>query len=52
MLAGLQSSGVLVEVMNDDGSMARLKDLEIVAREHNVKLISIKQLAEYRKGLK
>ncbi len=52
MLAGLQSSGVLVEVMNDDGSMARLDDLKLVAREHNVKLISIKQLAEYRKGLK
>ncbi len=52
MLAGLQSSGVLVEVMNDDGSMARLDDLKLVAREHNVKLISIKQLAEYRKELK
>jgi len=52
MLAGLNPSGVLVEVMNDDGSMARLDDLILVAREHNVKLISIKQLAEYRKGLK
>jgi 3,4-dihydroxy 2-butanone 4-phosphate synthase/GTP cyclohydrolase II len=51
-LAGLNPCGALVEVMNDDGTMARLNDLEIVAREHNVKLISIKQLAEYRKNLK
>ena len=51
-LAGLSPSGVLVEVMNDDGTMARLDDLVLVAREHNVKLISISQLAEYRKGLK
>ncbi|MDD5186233.1 MAG: 3,4-dihydroxy-2-butanone-4-phosphate synthase [Paludibacter sp.] len=48
-LAGLNPCGVLVEVMNDDGTMARLTDLEKVAKEHNVKLISIKQLAEYRK---
>jgi len=52
MLAGLNPCGVLVEVMNDDGTMARLADLEIVAREHNIKLISIKQLVEYRKNLK
>jgi len=52
MLAGLKSSGVLVEVMNDDGTMARLDDLVLVAREHNVKLISISQLATYRKKSK
>jgi 3,4-dihydroxy 2-butanone 4-phosphate synthase / GTP cyclohydrolase II len=52
LLAGLNPCGVLVEVMNDDGTMARLTDLEIVAREHNIKLISIKQLSEYRKNLK
>ena len=51
-LAGLKPSGVLVEVMNDDGTMARLDDLVLVAREHNVKLISISQLATYRKNLK
>ena len=51
-LAGLKPSGVLVEVMNDDGTMARLNDLVLVAREHNVKLISISQLATYRKNLK
>jgi len=51
-LAGLNPSGVLVEVMNDDGTMARLNDLELIAREHNVKLISISQLAAYRKESK
>lgn len=49
MLAGFNPCGVLVEVMNDDGTMARLNDLIIVAQEHNVKLISISQLAKYRK---
>ena len=51
-LAGLNPSGVLVEVMNNDGTMARLNDLVLVAREHNVKLISISQLAAYRKESK
>lgn len=48
MLAGLNSCGVLVEVMNDDGSMARLDDLVKVAKEHSIKLISISQIIEYR----
>jgi len=51
-LAGLNPSGVLVEVMNDNGTMARLNDLILVAREHHIKLISISQLAAYRKELK
>lgn len=50
LLAGLNPCGVLVEVMNDDGTMARLADLKKVAKEHNVKLISISQLAQYRKN--
>ncbi|MFA5045107.1 MAG: 3,4-dihydroxy-2-butanone-4-phosphate synthase [Paludibacter sp.] len=50
LLAGLNPCGVLVEVMNDDGTMARLTDLEKVAKEHNIKLISISQLAQYRKN--
>jgi 3,4-dihydroxy 2-butanone 4-phosphate synthase / GTP cyclohydrolase II len=50
-LAGLNPCGVLVEVMNDDGTMARLNDLVEVAKEHDVKLISITQLAEYRKSI-
>lgn len=51
LLAGLNPCGVLVEVMNDDGSMARLKDLIVVAKEHNIKLISITQLAEYKRNI-
>jgi len=47
LLAGLNPCGVLVEVRNDDGTMARLNDLVSVSKEHNVKLISISQLAEY-----
>lgn len=47
-LAGLTPAGVLVEVMNEDGTMARLKDLESVARRHNLKLISISQLTNYK----
>ena len=39
---------VLVEIMNDDGSMARLLDLEIVAKKFGLKLISIKDLIEFR----
>ncbi len=46
-LAGLYPSGVLVEVMNDDGTMARLDDLKLVAQEHRIPLISIKQLKAY-----
>jgi 3,4-dihydroxy 2-butanone 4-phosphate synthase / GTP cyclohydrolase II len=48
-LAGLAPAGVLAEVVNDDGSMARLPDLERFAAEHAVLLISIADLAEYRR---
>jgi len=51
-LAGLNPAGVLVEVMNDDGSMARYDDLVVVAKHHGVKLISISQIVEYRQKLK
>lgn len=47
-LAGFEPAGVLVEVMNDDGSMARLPDLLELAKEWNMKIISIKDLIEYR----
>jgi 3,4-dihydroxy 2-butanone 4-phosphate synthase/GTP cyclohydrolase II len=47
-LAGLEPSGVLVEIMNEDGSMARLSDLEIIAKKFDFKIISIKDLIEYR----
>lgn len=47
-LAGFKPAGVLVEIMNDDGSMARLPDLVNVAKRFNLKLVSIKDLIEYR----
>jgi 3,4-dihydroxy 2-butanone 4-phosphate synthase/GTP cyclohydrolase II len=47
-LAGFKPAGVLVEIMNEDGSMARLPDLRKVAERFNLKLVSIKDLIEYR----
>ena len=47
-LAGLEPSGVLVEIMNEDGSMARLPQLQEVAKHFDFKIISIKDLIEYR----
>jgi 3,4-dihydroxy 2-butanone 4-phosphate synthase / GTP cyclohydrolase II len=47
-LAGFEPSGVLVEIMNDDGSMARLPELREVAKKFDFKIISIKDLIEYR----
>jgi 3,4-dihydroxy 2-butanone 4-phosphate synthase/GTP cyclohydrolase II len=47
-LAGLEPAGVLVEIMNDDGSMARLPQLREFANQWNLKLVSIKDLIEYR----
>lgn len=47
-LAGFEPSGVLVEIMNDDGSMARLPQLLEIAKKFEFKIISIKDLIEYR----
>lgn len=47
-LAGFAPAGVLVEIMNEDGSMARLPELKLIAKKFNLKLISIKDLIEYR----
>jgi 3,4-dihydroxy 2-butanone 4-phosphate synthase/GTP cyclohydrolase II len=47
-LAGFKPAGALVEIMNEDGSMARLPDLVKVAKRFNLKLVSIKDLIEYR----
>lgn len=47
-LAGLYPSGVLVEVMNEDGTMARLPELIAMAEKFNLKVISIKDLIAYR----
>jgi 3,4-dihydroxy 2-butanone 4-phosphate synthase / GTP cyclohydrolase II len=48
-LAGLPPAGVLAEVVNDDGTMARLPDLREFATTHDLALISIEQLIEYRR---
>jgi len=47
-LAGHGDAGVLVEIMNEDGTMARLQQLREIADKHNLKLISIKDLIAYR----
>lgn len=47
-IAGHGEAGVLVEIMNEDGTMARLPQLRKIASRHNLKLISIKDLIEYR----
>ena len=48
ILAGMTPGGALVEIMNEDGSMARLPELRIVAKEHGLKIISIADLIAYR----
>ncbi len=48
-LAGLYPAGVICEVMNEDGTMARLPDLELVAERHGIGIISVAQLIEYRR---
>lgn len=47
-LAGLYPAGALIEIINEDGTMARLPQLMEVAKEHNIKIISIKDLIAYR----
>jgi len=48
LLAGMYPAGVLVEIMNEDGSMARLPELFKIAEKFNIKLITIKDLIAYR----
>jgi 3,4-dihydroxy 2-butanone 4-phosphate synthase/GTP cyclohydrolase II len=48
-LAGLRPAGVICEIMNDDGSMARRPELESFCKEHGLKLTSVAQLIEYRR---
>jgi 3,4-dihydroxy 2-butanone 4-phosphate synthase / GTP cyclohydrolase II len=47
-LAGLKSSGVICEIMNDDGSMARMPQLKKFAKEHGLKICTIADLVAYR----
>lgn len=48
VLAGLEPAGVLIEILNEDGTMARLPQLLEIAKKFNLKLVSIKDLIEYR----
>ncbi len=47
-LAGLKSAGMICEIMRDDGTMARMPDLEVFAKEHDMPIVSIADIIEYR----
>ena len=47
-LSGLTPSGVICEIMSDDGHMARLPELSEFGRQHNIKIVSVEALAQYR----
>jgi 3,4-dihydroxy 2-butanone 4-phosphate synthase/GTP cyclohydrolase II len=47
-LAGLRPASAICEIMNDDGTMARLSQLELFGAEHNLKIVSVRDLIEYR----
>lgn len=47
-LAGLQPAGVLCEIMSEDGTMARVPELLKIARRHEMKIVTVKDLIEYR----
>jgi 3,4-dihydroxy 2-butanone 4-phosphate synthase/GTP cyclohydrolase II len=47
-LAGLKPAGVICEVMNEDGRMARLPDLEVFAQKHGLKIVTIADLIKYK----
>ena len=47
-LAGLRPAGVICEIMKDDGTMARMPDLELFAREHGLRILTIADLIQYR----
>ena len=49
-LAGLTPAAMICEVMNDDGTMARLPDLQTFAARHDMKIISVKALQDYRRA--
>ena len=48
-LAGCSPSGILCEILNEDGSMARLPQLEEIARQHNLKIVTVESLVRWRK---
>src|SRR6187399_2032590 len=47
-IAGLQPAAVICEIMNDDGSMARMPELEVFAAKHGLKVVSVADLVRYR----
>lgn len=47
-LSGLKPSGVICEIMKGDGTMARMPDLEVFAKEHNLKIVTVADIVEYR----
>ena len=47
-IAGLQPAAVICEIMNDDGTMARMPDLEVFAERHGLKIVSVADLVRYR----
>jgi 3,4-dihydroxy 2-butanone 4-phosphate synthase/GTP cyclohydrolase II len=47
-LAGLTPAGVICEIMKEDGSMARMPDLEVFAQKHGMKIVSVADLIQYR----
>lgn len=47
-IAGLTPAGVICEIMNDDGTMSRLPELRVFAKEHGIKIISVADLVSYR----
>jgi 3,4-dihydroxy 2-butanone 4-phosphate synthase/GTP cyclohydrolase II len=49
-MAGLKPAGVICEIMKEDGTMARMPDLERFAREHNIRILRIADLVAYRLG--
>ncbi len=48
-LAGLKPAGVICEVMNDDGTMARVPDFEVFCEHHGIKMVTVEQIIEYRR---
>ena len=47
-MAGFEEAGIIVEILNEDGSMARLPELMVIAKKHDMKIISIEDLISYR----
>jgi 3,4-dihydroxy 2-butanone 4-phosphate synthase/GTP cyclohydrolase II len=47
-LAGLTHAGVICEIMNEDGSMARMPDLEVFSRKHGLRILTVADLIQYR----